>query len=127
MEPYSENAATQYPLDQANHWLQKCQGLGLPALPPTTPEARQYFFSKIWEYAESVSSNGKSNINFEVFAQEWNRSANGKERFYVTAEVLATYAKTWEKSRSLPCPGYSVWNPCGIHGIHQEFHMESME
>ena len=29
--------------------------------------------------------------------------------------------------RSLPCPGYSVWNPCGIHGIHQEFHMESME
>ena len=28
--------------------------------------------------------------------------------------------------RSLPCPGYSVWNPCGIHGIHQEFHMESI-
>ena len=28
--------------------------------------------------------------------------------------------------RSLPSPGYSVWNPYGIHGIHQEFHMESM-
>ena len=32
--------------------------------------------------------------------------------------------KTW---RSLPSPGYSVWNPYGIHGIHQKFHMESME
>ena len=59
----------------------------------------------------------------------------------------------WDKGkivymlRSLPCPGYSIWNPCGIHGIHaesmesmrnpwnpcgihgihQEFHVESME
>ena len=32
-----------------------------------------------------------------------------------------------QETRSLPCPGYSIWNPCGIHGIHQEFHMESME
>ena len=29
--------------------------------------------------------------------------------------------------RSLPSPGYSMWNPCGIHGIHLEFHVESME
>ena len=32
-----------------------------------------------------------------------------------------------KRLRSLPSPGYSVWNPCGIHGIHHEFHMESME
>ena len=29
--------------------------------------------------------------------------------------------------RSLPSLGYSVKNPCGIHAIHHEFHMESME
>jgi len=38
--------------------------------------------------------------NFEVFAQEWNQSANGEDRFYVTAEVLL-YSKTWEKSTNI--------------------------
>ncbi|KAG6840588.1 hypothetical protein H0H87_012039 [Tephrocybe sp. NHM501043] len=40
-------------------------------------------------------------IDYEAFAQEWNRSADGKERFYITTEVLAGYAKTWEKVNNI--------------------------
>ena len=40
---------------------------------------------------------GKKKLDYEAFAQEWNKSANGKECYYVTTEVLTAYAKTWEK------------------------------
>lgn len=97
MEPYGAAATAQYPLNSPDDWLRKRQGLALPVLPPTTPEARKYFFSKIREFSEAASMNNKKTVNFEAFAKEWNRTANGEDRFYVTVEVLAAYAKSWEK------------------------------
>lgn len=97
MESYGAAAATEYLLNNADDWLRKRQGLALPVLPPTTPEARKYFFSKIREFSEAASIDNKKTVNFEAFAQEWNRTADGKERFYVTTEVLSSYAKSWEK------------------------------
>jgi hypothetical protein len=101
MEPYGAEAAAQYPLNFADDWLRKRQGLALPVLPPTTPEARKYFFSKIREFSETASVNNKKTVNFEAFAQEWNRTADGEERFYVTVEVLSSYAKSWEKMSNI--------------------------
>jgi len=97
MEPYGATAAAQYPLNAADDWLQKRQGLALPVLSPTTPEARKYFFSKIREFSEAASADKKKTVNFEAFAQEWNRTADGEERFYVTTKVLSSYARSWEK------------------------------
>lgn len=101
MEPYSEGVETRYKLSSGDSWLRKRQGLALPVLPPTTPEARKFFFSKIREFAAIASESGKSKINFEAFAQEWNQSANGEDRFYVTTEVLSAYSKTWEKCTNI--------------------------
>ena len=56
MEPYGAAASAQYPLNSADDWLRKRQGLALPVLPPTTPEARKYFFSKIREFSEAASA-----------------------------------------------------------------------
>lgn len=97
MEPYNEHAASTYKLKSNDDWLRCRQGLALPALPPTTPEARQYFFSKIRDFSMLASSSGKKSIDYEKFAQEWNGSADGKTRFYVTTEVLSAYGKSWEK------------------------------
>jgi len=96
MEPYSEHAAATYKLSVSDDWLRRRQDLALPVLPPTTPEARHYFFSKIREFA---SATGK--INYDMFTQQWNQSANGVTRFYVTTEVLRAYAKTWEKMNNV--------------------------
>jgi hypothetical protein len=71
--------------------------LALPVLPPTTTEAQKFFFTQIRRFADEASLNGKQKINFETFAQEWNQTADGKERFYVTVEVLSSYAKSWDK------------------------------
>jgi hypothetical protein len=100
MEPYSETAANTFKLNSNDDWLRKRQGLALPVLPPTTPEARKYFFTKIRKFLEIATDDKKKNVDFEAFAQEWNRTADGKERFYVTCEVLSAYAKTWEKSNN---------------------------
>jgi hypothetical protein len=97
MEPYGIAATEQYQLNPSDDWLQKRQGLALPVLPPTTPEACKYFFSKIREFSEAASADGKKKVNFEAFAKEWNWTADEKERFYVTIEVLLSYAKSWEK------------------------------
>ena len=97
MEPYSEEAAKIYPLNKNDDWLRKRQGLALPILPPTTPEAWNYFFKQVRRFADEASLNGKQKIDFENFAQEWNQTADGNERFYVTVEVLSNYAKSWEK------------------------------
>jgi hypothetical protein len=97
MEPYSVVAAEQYLLNRSDDWLQKRQGLALPVLPPTTAEARKYFFSKIREFSVAASTDRKRKVNFKAFTKEWNCTADGKERFYVTVEVLSAYAKSWEK------------------------------
>jgi hypothetical protein len=101
MEPYTESAAQTFKLSSNDNWLRKRQGLALPALPPTTPEARKYFFTKIREFSEVATTETKKKVNFEAFAQEWNRTADGKERFYVTFEVLSAYAKSWEKANNV--------------------------
>jgi len=72
------------------------KGLALPAL-PTTPEAHHYFFSKIHEYSILTSTTGKGRIDYQMFAQEWNWSADGITHLYITTEVFYAYAKTWEK------------------------------
>lgn len=101
MEPYSEEAAETYPLNKNDDWLRKRQGLALPILPPTTLDARNFFFKQIRRFADEASLNGKQKIDFETFAQEWNQTADGKERFYITVEVLSNYAKSWEKATNI--------------------------
>ena len=101
MEPFTESAAQIFKLSHNDNWLRKRQGLALPALPPTTPEARKYFFTKIRDFSEAATTDKKRKVNFEAFAQEWNRTADGKERFYVTFEVLSAYAKSWEKANNV--------------------------
>jgi hypothetical protein len=101
MEPYSEQSAISFKLNSSDDWLRKRQGLALPAIPPTTLEARRYFFNKIQFFTTLASSNGKGKIDFEAFAQEWNRSADGKDRFYITTDVLCAYAKSWEKTNNI--------------------------
>lgn len=100
MEPYSESAANTFKLNSNDDWLRQRQGLALPVLPPTTPEARKYFFTKIRKFSEVATDDKKKKVNFESFAREWNRTADGKERFYVTFEVLSAYAKNWEKTNN---------------------------
>jgi len=38
---------------------------------------------------------------FNTFTQEWNQTADGKERFYITVEVLFNYAKYWKKATNI--------------------------
>ena len=49
------------------------------------------------EYTASATADETSKLDYKTFAQDWNQSANGQDHFYVTTEVLASYAKTWEK------------------------------
>ncbi|KAG6849717.1 hypothetical protein H0H93_006014 [Arthromyces matolae] len=103
MEPYNEQTAEKFKFkrNSNNDWLRKRQGLALPVLPPTTLTARQYFFSRIRHFATLAAENGKSKVDFTSFAHEWNQTANGKDRFYITGEVLAAYAKAWEKASNI--------------------------
>ncbi|KAF9470560.1 hypothetical protein BDN70DRAFT_998898 [Pholiota conissans] len=101
MDPFDESLSTSCPLNSADDWLRRRQCLALPVIPPTTPEARQFFFSEITKYATAASNEGKRQINYIAFAQDWNRSADGKYRFYITPEVLSAYAKTWEKNSNI--------------------------
>jgi len=78
-------------------WLQHHQGLALPVLPTTTLETCQYFFVKMREYAAQATTQGKGKLDYEAFVHEWNQSANEKDQLYITTEVLATYAKIWDK------------------------------
>ena len=45
------------------------------------------------EYTASATADGTSKLDYKTFAQDWNQSANGQDHFYVTTEVLASYAK----------------------------------
>lgn len=100
MEPYDKHD-TQHKLNTSDDWLRKRQGLALPVLPPTTLEARHFFFAEIVKYAVAAGNEGKKNIDYVKFAQDWNQSADGKLRFYITPEVLAAYMKTWEKNTNI--------------------------
>ena len=101
MDLYTDIIATTFKLNPSDDWLRKKQGLALPVLPPTTSEARQYFFKKVRDYAAMASSEGKRKVDYEAFAREWNKSADGKYRFYVTTELLVAYSKSWEKNSNI--------------------------
>jgi hypothetical protein len=53
------------------------------------------------EYAALATTQGKGKLDYEAFACEWNASANEKDQFYITTEVLATYSKTWDKVNNI--------------------------
>jgi hypothetical protein len=101
MDLYTDIIATTFKLNPSDDWLRKKQGLALPVLPPTTLEARKYFFRKVREYAALASSEGKRKVDYEAFAREWNKSADGKQRFYITTELLVAYSKSWEKNSNI--------------------------
>jgi hypothetical protein len=69
MQPYNEQTAALFVVSPSDDWLCHQQGLALPAIPPTTFEAHQYFFVRIHEYtAASASGHGKP--DYEAFARE---------------------------------------------------------
>jgi len=117
MEPYDEYAASTYKLGSNDDWLRCCQNLALPTLPPTTPEARQYFFSRIQEFTTLANVSGKGRVDYASFAKEWNRSADGKTCFYITTKVLSAYAKTWEKVNNIQASKELIAS--GMESIHQ--------
>jgi hypothetical protein len=85
-------------LKGTNDWLRQRQGVALPILPPSTREAREYFFKKNRGLATVAAHDGRRTVDYAAFAREWNRSADGKTRHYVTtSEVLTYYAKSWQK------------------------------
>ncbi|KAJ7278111.1 hypothetical protein C8J57DRAFT_1221969 [Mycena rebaudengoi] len=43
---------------------------------------------------------GKRRINYNNFVKEWNHSAYGKTRYYVTLDVLTAYRKSWDKTNN---------------------------
>src|SRR6202790_2637304 len=97
----NEQPAAEFQISTSYDWLQCQQGLALPVLPPTTLEACQYFFTKVHEHTALATANGRGKLDYEAFAHEWNQSADGKDQFYITAEVLSAYAKTWEKVNNI--------------------------
>ncbi|PBK83312.1 hypothetical protein ARMGADRAFT_1089425 [Armillaria gallica] len=99
MSPYKLDSSLK--LNENNEWLRRRQGLALPVLPPTTPEARKYFFTNIREYLVVSSRDGKVNVDHESFARKWNQTADGRSRFYITTEILASYSKAWAKANNI--------------------------
>ena len=59
------------------------------------------FLYKIRKYAALASADSKGKINYELFAQDCNQPADGKNHYYVTVEVLSAYAKTWKKINNI--------------------------
>ncbi|KAK7001165.1 hypothetical protein R3P38DRAFT_2559415, partial [Favolaschia claudopus] len=82
-----------------NDWLRRRQG-ALPIVPPTTAEARKYYFVNVSDFVLEASASGKRRINYDSFACRSNGTADGKTRFYTTADLLTTFAKSWEKTNN---------------------------
>ncbi|KAJ7077201.1 hypothetical protein C8R43DRAFT_1179242 [Mycena crocata] len=101
MEPYNEETADRFKMKQGSvDWLRRRQGVALPILPPSTREAREFFFQKMRVFATTAAQDGKQTVDYTEFAREWNRTADGKTRYYITTEVLIAYAKTWHKNNN---------------------------
>ncbi|KAK6988809.1 hypothetical protein R3P38DRAFT_3228414 [Favolaschia claudopus] len=98
--PYDENAVERFKLNGNNDWLRRRQGVALPIVPPTTPEARKYYFANVGDFVVEASISGRRKISHESFANRWNSTADGKTRFYVSADLLAAFAKSWEKTNN---------------------------
>ena len=97
MQPYNEQTAALFFVSHGDDWLCHKHSLALPAIPPTTSKAHQYFFVKIHEYDAAANVSGHEKPDYEAFAREQNQSANRKDQYYVTTEVPSAYAKTWKK------------------------------
>ncbi|KZT32687.1 hypothetical protein SISSUDRAFT_1133021 [Sistotremastrum suecicum HHB10207 ss-3] len=101
MDPFGPAAAKKFKLRPNDDWLRQRQQLALPVLPPITIAARKLFFKNVADFAAPSSQSQKGSINFERFTIWWNSTASKQaspDIFYVTPEVLAAYAKSWEKS-----------------------------
>ena len=102
MALYDEHARALYSkLSKSNDWLRQRQGLALPVLPPSGLKARQYFFSQHHQYALLAANRNQKSIDYIGLARDWNKSADGHSRFYVTSELLQVYAKTWAKATNI--------------------------
>ena len=80
MQPYNEQTAALFVVSHSDDWLCHKQGLALPAIPPTTSKAHQYFFVKIREYDAAANASGHEKPDYEAFAREQNQSANRKDQ-----------------------------------------------
>lgn len=98
METLTPELANKFPLAKSSYdWMRKRERVALPILPPTTLEARRYFFKTVSTFSGAAITSGKTHVDYVAFAQEWNRTADGQTRFYITPDMLLAYAKYWEK------------------------------
>ena len=59
IQPYNEQTAALFFVSHGDDWLCHKHGLALPAIPPTTSKAHQYFFVKIHEYDAAANASGQ--------------------------------------------------------------------
>ncbi len=59
------------------------------------------FLAKSMYFPPRQAVREREKINYEVFAQEWNCTANGKDQVYISPEVLVAYMKSWAKSNNI--------------------------
>ncbi|KAJ3522150.1 hypothetical protein NMY22_g12013 [Coprinellus aureogranulatus] len=97
MQPYTSQFAHDHPLKSDDEWLRKRQGLAFPVGPPTTPEARAYFFSEVKLDTERAAVTGRTKLDLLNIARRWNSTADGIKRKYITAELLDSFKKSWER------------------------------
>ena len=104
-----------------------CDMRGVPEA-ERAPASHVLLLSFVSTLAAAYSGSAVSNYLYGVQAWHILHGVPWRiEQIEMDTMLKAAEKMTAPSSRSLPSPGYSVWNPCGIHGIHQEFHMESME
>ena len=81
----------------------------------------------VWPWKVTVGSGGCKQEALEEgdlqgMVPEQFAECNSFMQLYVPSPPPMTHLYSPLKRRSLPCPGYSVWNPCGIHRIYRKFH-----
>ncbi|KAK4699673.1 hypothetical protein P7C70_g6585, partial [Phenoliferia sp. Uapishka_3] len=97
MTSYDNMGATRVKMNSSNEWLRRRQGVALPVMPPSSLAARKFYFAELPKYLTGKSSTGKSTFKLEEFARNWNSSAEGIQRVYITPELLSSYGKIWDR------------------------------
>lgn len=77
-------------------WLRRRQGVLLPIQPPTSKSSRTFYFKNVQNFTR-IPGKSIDSINFQEFAVEWNTGADEGDRFYVTPDLLRSFAVTWHK------------------------------
>jgi hypothetical protein len=108
MQPFNEQAAATFKISASNDWHWHWQGLALPALPPTTPEAWQYLKKRFIRTLHQQQLMKSWNWIRKLLLRIGTSPPMGKNCFYITTEVLAPYAKTWKKIMSL-CASWEMF------------------